>query len=75
MSKQLWKYIGIEASISLVINALLNGLIAYFLHRNSEFVAVDWLSLAIDIVITSLFIGAFNAPSAASSLKRNKAEG
>lgn len=75
MTKQLWKYIGIEASISLVTNALINGLIAYFLHRNSEFVAVDWISLAIDIVITSLFIGSFNAPSAASSLKRNKAEG
>lgn len=75
MNKQLWKYIGIEASISLVINALINGLIAYFLHRNSEFVAVDCLSLAIDIVITSLFIGSFNAPSATSSLKRNKAEG
>lgn len=75
MNKQLWKYIGIEASISLVINALINGLIAYFLHRNSEFVAVDWISLAIDIVITSLFIGSFNAPSATGSLKRNKAEG
>ena len=75
MNKQLWKYIGIEASISLATNALINGLIAYFLHSNSEFVAVDWISLAIDIVITSLFIGSFNASSAASSLKRNKAEG
>ena len=62
MNRRLWKYMGIEASISLVINALINGLIAYFLHRNSELVAVDWLSLAIDIVITSLFIGCFNAP-------------
>lgn len=66
---------GIEASISLVINALINGLIAYFLHRNSAFVAVDWLSLAIDIVITSLFIGFFNASSAGGSLKKNKATG
>jgi hypothetical protein len=73
MNKRLLTYMGVEASISLVANALINGMIAYFLHRKSGYVAVDWISLAIDIVITSLFIGAFNASSAASSLKKNKA--
>ena len=58
MTKQLKRYIIVQAIISFFVNGILNGIIAYFLNKNNQIETItmpqNYLNLIIDIGVTAL---------------------
>ena len=77
MNKELAAYIKAEAIISGAFNFFINGMAAALIHHKADSVAVDPVSLAIDLFITCMSICILTALFSKASLKRtlNEPEG
>ena len=72
MDKEIKAYLKIEAVISGAFNFFINGMAAALIHHKADSVAVDTISLAIDMFITCTSICILTAFFSKASLKRTK---
>jgi len=76
MDDKLRKYIRTQAIASFIINAVINGLIIFFLAWGKKVYTVGYLSVlitfAIDNFITCPLLGLFGASGAVKNLKKEK---
>lgn len=76
MGKELRKYILVQATASLIINGLLNGLIIFFLAWGKTAYAIGrdsiLITLAIDNIITCPLLALFAADGAVKNLMKEK---
>ena len=75
MNKEITSYVKMEAAISGAFNFFINGMVAALIHHKADSVALDLISLAIDLFITCTSICILTAFFSKASLKRTKTWG
>ena len=75
MNKELAAYMKIEGSVSGAFNFFINGMVAALIYHKADSVAVDALSLAIDLLSTCMGICILTSLFSRASLKRTKTTG
>ncbi len=74
MTRQMKRYIAVQALISFFVNGILNGIIAYFLNANKSIETIsmpqNYINLIFDIGITALIFAWLIAWSVNAGLKR-----
>ena len=75
MGKELAGYIKTEAIVSAAFNFFINGMAAGLIHHRADTVAVDPISIAIDLVSTCIMTFTLNALFTRVSVKRTKTIG
>lgn len=74
MNKEIKSYIKTEAIISAAFNFFINGMIAALIHHKADSVAMDAISVAVDLTATCLLIFILTALFSRVSLKQTKTE-
>jgi hypothetical protein len=75
MNEELRAYLGLEAKVAAAFNFFINGMLSALIYHKADLVPADTLSLAIDIVLTSLLMFILTAFFGMASLKRTKTLG
>ena len=75
MTDELKSYIKTEAIIAAAFNFSINGMCAGLIHHKADYVAIDIISIAIDLTATCLFTFIISSLFCSASVKRTKTAG
>ncbi|MEN6623727.1 MAG: hypothetical protein ABFD50_19535 [Smithella sp.] len=75
MNKELMAYLGLEAKVSAAFNFFINGMISALIYHKTDLVPVDYISLAIDLILTCLLMFILTALFSTASLRRTNTIG
>ena len=75
MTKEIRSYIKAEAIVAAAFNFFINGMIAALIHHKADTVAMDVISIAIDLTLTCLSIVILTALFSRASVRRTKTAG